>query len=268
MGFAKKKKKQDAIGWLLIFFVIVVAGGALYVMGNLLPSKQRIDENTMCPISGPISKTAIIVDKTDSYNHIQIASLENIFSNIEENIPIGGMILFYVVNKNSYEDIEPFFTACNPGSGDDANSLYENPKLLRDKWLAKFKEPLKEIRAEIIHGGAEKSSPIFEVVQAVSLTGFNHSVKEIPLELHLFSDMLQHTKEWSHYAKGGDDFSKLEASSYFQKIRTDLQGANIFLHYIRRDGAEGLQIRRNTLFWEKYFKLNNAVVQSVDRVDG
>jgi len=268
MGFVKKKKKQDAFGLLLMLFVIAVVGGVLYGIDNFLPSKQRIDENTMCPISGPISKTAVIVDKTDSYNHIQIASLENIFSSIEESIPVGGMILFYVVNKNSYEDIEPFFTACNPGSGDNANSLYENPKLLRDKWLAKFKEPLKEIRAEIIHGGAEKSSPIFEVIQAVSLTGFNHSAKDTLLELHLFSDMLQHTKEWSHYASGGDDFSKLGASNYFQKIRTDLQGANIFLHYIRRDGAEGLQTNRNALFWEKYFKSNNAVVQSVDRVDG
>lgn len=271
MSYYKKRstasKRKHAIGVVILISVMGIVAGLAYLRYELSASKIVLDDN-LCPETGSPEYIAILFDKTDDYNEIQQRYLRNYFQEFKRTLKTGAHVALYMIRDSRIANLDPMVILCNPESGIKASALYQNPMLLQRRWEKDFSEPLDDaIERLVTLTGDENSSPIFEMIQAMALTAFPGNTSNNPRRIIIISDMLQHTDKWSHY-RGGLDFSKLKINPYFQKISTDLHGAEIEILYVRRDGAERLQTRKHALFWQEYFAAMYGNLVLIERIDG
>ena len=179
----------------------------------------------------------------------------------------GTHIALYVIDDKERKVIGPDFEICAPRTGNEANALYENPKLIRQRWLERFEQPLDRAIAGFMQPSKADYSPIMEILQVVSLSAFPPEANTAKKKIIIISDMLQHTPEWSNY-RGQMDFGKLKDTAYFQRIRTDLHGAEVEILYVRRDGAEKLQTKRHAYFWADFIQAIGGKVTLIEKIDG
>ncbi|MCU7958756.1 MAG: hypothetical protein KZQ58_01905 [gamma proteobacterium symbiont of Bathyaustriella thionipta] len=260
-------RKQQRWG-LLILALVALGVVAIFTIRWLLQSQQvTLDEKTLCPLQGSPQYVAVIFDKTDVYNATQQQFLRRYFSRFTKELPQGARVALYVIDNRQQIDFKPDLLICNPGSGQQANALYENPALLQKRWQQRFQQPLDAAIKSSMQPASAKASPIFEILQKVALSAFPDSKQAGQRRIILVSDMLQHTSQWSHY-RGQMDFKALQKTPYYHKLQTDLQGAQVEILYVRRDGAEALQNKRHAFFWSDYIDSINGKVTVIQRIDG
>lgn len=270
---ARYRKRQQRIrlknllGVVLIACVLGLVGALAYYWRQQQQRQPHFDAATLCPLSGSPVYIAVVFDKTDVYNIVQQRFLQRYFEQFKAQLEPGAHIALYVIDDRSRDMIEPDFEVCAPRTGMEANALYENPNLIRRRWLDRFEKPLDQAIAGFMQPGNADTSPIMEILQVVSLSAFPIESEQAARKVILISDMLQHTAEWSHY-RGQMDFSALERSAYFQRIRTDLQGAEVQILYVRRDGMEKLQSKRHAFFWADYIEAIGGRVTLIEKIDG
>jgi hypothetical protein len=262
---AQKKNFQAVMILIAVISIVAIAiAGKVYIESTI----TKVDNETLCPIGKNTNRKIVLVDKTDPYSRVQKFALANALDVITENLTIGERLSIFVIDSDSQESMKPIFDACNPGDGSQVNALYQNPAKYKKRWDEMFIEPLEHVKRDLVNENKENQSPIFEMLQAVSLSALSDLSPGEDIELHIFSDMMHHTSGYSLYSKANLDPKILFDKPYYQKVMTDLHGADVHLHYIRRDGHESLQTNRNVVFWEKYFASINAKLSTVVRLDG
>ncbi|NOQ64296.1 MAG: hypothetical protein GQ582_07275 [Methyloprofundus sp.] len=269
--YSKRKqaaKRKNLWGILLIIGVLAVFAFLAFFRFELQQTKLAYDPDTLCPIGVQSPKyVALVFDKSDAYNKVQQQFLQRFFSQFKANLVAGTRISIYVIDNQKDKPIAPDFVVCAPRTGVDANALYENPKRIQQRWLEQFAQPLDQAIKGFMRAGQANFSPIMEIFQPIALTAFPVINSQADKQIILISDMLQHTPEWSHY-RGGMDFSQLEKSSYYQRISTDLQNAEVNILYVRREGKEKIQTKRHAFFWADFIQSIGGRVTLVEKIDG
>jgi hypothetical protein len=248
----KKAKSLRLAGIALISGVIVIVFSVIGLRVYLESNALVIDDSTLCPMSGSPEYVAIIFDKSDAYNPVQQAFLNKFFTDFKNTLQVHAQISLFVISDQTVSSIKPAFTICNPESGENANSLYQNPAMIAEKWKKQFSEPLDRAIIESLEPSASDTSPILEMIQIASLTAFPPLSKGKTKRIILISDMLHNTSEWSQY-RGDKGFSMFKATEYYRQIQTNLDGAAAQILYVRRDGFSAIQNRGHVAFWEEYF---------------
>jgi len=266
----KDAKNLSIIGYLIILVCCCLIITMAYFFIDGKKNRIELDPVTNCPkdIDSVSSYVAVIFDKTDTYNRIQQTYLKRYFSDFRKNLSLHSKISFYVITDNDDADAEirPEYSICNPATGTNADSRYQNEKRMKKNWQTKFEQPLKNAITSYLTPSAANSSPIFEIFQKVALTAFP-SDKKAKKKIIIISDMLHHTDEWSHYDRPLD-FDAFSKTPYSKKVSTDLQGASVEILYISREGSENIQTTKHQLFWESYIRENNGVFKKPEYVDG
>ena len=268
--YRKRQRRIQLKNWLgvvLIACVLAIVTTLGFFGYDRQNREQAFDSATLCPIAGSPVYIAVVFDKTDAYNSVQQRFLKRYFSDFKMKLQPGTRIALYVIDDRRRDIITPDFEVCAPRTGNDANALYENPKLIKQRWLARFEKPLDQAIEGYMQPGTADISPILEILQVVSLSAFPIESTGTVKKIILVSDMLQHTSEWSHY-RNQMDFTALEQTAYFQRIRTDLQGAEVQILYVRRDGMEKLQTKRHAFFWADYIEAIGGRVTLIEKIDG
>lgn len=269
--YRKRKQatqRKNLIGSLLIFAVLGLVAFLAFFRYELQNKQLAYDTETLCPsnITSP-KYVALVFDKSDAYNKIQQQFLRRFFDDFKANLLPGTRISIYVIDAHNNKEIAPDFVVCVPRTGDDANALYENPKLIRQRWHERFEQPLDLAINGFMQPAQADFSPIMEVFQTISLSAFPLGSETVPKQIILISDMLQHTPEWSHY-RGQMDFSNLQKTLYYQRINTDLQQAEVNILYVRREGMEKLQNKRHAFFWSDFIQSIGGRVTLIEKIDG
>jgi hypothetical protein len=263
----QRGKRKAQIGVVLFIVVLLCIAAVFTVKSKLEGQKIALDPATQCPVTGSPAYFAVVFDKTDAYNKIQQKFLKRYFEQFKESLPVGAQVSLYVIDDKQAEEIKPKFIICKPRTGKDANALYENPDLINKRWNDKFVKPLDGAIEYFMSPSTSSTSPIMEMFQIVSLSAFPPGSEDIPKQIVLVSDMIHHSSEWSHY-RGQMDIKQLMSTAYYQKLSTDLHGAEVVILYIRREGAEALQTKRHALFWADYVESIGGRVTLIERVDG
>ena len=261
-----RKKRSDLLGTIIMMgcAVVVIAIGGAYFWYE---SQQTELDETFCPTSGPVSVTAVLIDRTDTLNAVQQDDVRQRLNGLRDSVPIHGLLAVYSVDSTEEGLLKPEFRLCNPGRGEELSKWVANPRLAQMRWEELFGHPLQEVFDSMVEGGSADSSPILESIQSVALSVFTgEKVKNAHKELIVVSDMLQHTVELSHY-RGENNFGRLRASNYYRRIHTNLDGAKVSILYIRRPTAKAAQSKEHVLFWKEYFLDQNAVPSFV-RIQG
>jgi hypothetical protein len=259
----KRQSKNVAIGVLALVFFLSALGGVAYYLST---RNSGLDQDTLCPRTGPIGHIVLLVDKTDPLNFNQKQAFLRLLEElIDRRVAAGYLVSVFVLGEDYREGAKALVEICNPGTGEGKSELTANITKLNAQFRERFREPLLQHAETMVATTAAKSSPIIEMLQLVSINGFRKHAVKGPRRLIIVSDMLHNTAELSMY-KGIPDFDAFAASDYARKMRTELDGVDVELHEVLH--SPKLQTRRLLEFWESFFSKSGARVVIVRPMEG
>ena len=160
-----------------------LAGVALvgfFAAPSLLRGPPR-DQETLCPKTGPIGQTLILVDKTDPWSEVQAGRLKTLVKQIGEDLPADRLLSIYVFNDIFEPGFPALISLCNPG---------RTASELIGKALKTLTQPSKG-----------NQSPIIEAIGDV-VSRRENRVAEGDRKLVLVSDMLQNSSQFTVFGNG------------------------------------------------------------------
>lgn len=262
---AHRRRAQRNVLWAVALGVLslaAVGAAALYVAFQDPP----LDPQTLCPAQGPAGHVVLLVDTTDPFTFTQQKAFQVFLEDFGRGkVKQGELLSVFVLGEDFRATAEPVFNMCNPGRGDDRNRWTSNPEKYRKVFEERFVAPMLALSDTLLKQPRANASPIFEMIQMTAITGFRRHRVQGPRRLVVVSDLLHNTPQYSQYS-GDTSFERLAGTAYFQKVRTDLEGAEVEVFYLVN--APKLQGRPHVKFWEDYFQAINGRLTAVKRVEG
>ena len=262
-GLALKLKIAGAAA---VALILIVGGATLALKGNA--ATVPTDPNSLCPTKRPPSGvTVILLDVSSRFSEPQRLQIQNELARLRDSIPRLALVEVYTVDKLSRRLTTPISHLCNPGTGAELNQIYQNPQLARKKWEG-FATKLRDAINGEIKSPPQKTSPIFEAIQATALRTFGRpEYDRLPKHLVIVSDLLQHVPGGLSMYKDVPPFDKFKNTDYFARVRTDLRDVSVLVYYLVRPGVKE-QDRKHLDFWEQYFRFQGAEMEPVKKVFG
>lgn len=246
-ALSRKDKQGLAIICASLLGLVIIALVPIFVSVLKVP----YDEETLCPSDREYAHTVILIDKTDPLTATQEDLLRRMINQIKDEMQLYEKLSVYVLDDRNYAFPTPRFALCNPGSGDNASPLYQNPRLIHQRFTEKFGQPLSDALAGIRLGDTRPNSPIMEMIASIAeLKDFKPSKER--RRLIIFSDMLQHMPEYSQY-HAAPDFKTFADTPYARRLSVEMTGVSVRIVYLLRAGSERRQTNAHGLFWEQYF---------------
>lgn len=250
----RRRAGSSGLPWALaLAALLLLAGAAGWFVVDRLSSRATYDEATLCPLPGPPpAALLILLDLTDPLRPAQAARLLTLLGQEVEEAPTHAMIAVGTVAPGA---AGPLFALCKPETGRDASSLYQNPRLIADRFRDSFQAPLDALLADSVRAEPQDSSPILESLQALlSRTPF--ALDGEPLRLVLVSDLLQHSDLLSLYR--GEGWDHFAASGGAERLSRNLGGAEVVLLRIPRPEAPARAREAADPFWARYLDAQGA----------
>ena len=243
---------------------ILSAGAYVYTTAARPPT---LDKASLCPVNGAHSVTVILLDSTDEIPDIAKREVRTVLVDLAETLPIYGLLEIRLLDPKMAGG-RLIFSRCNPGDGAGLSEYTANPRLAHKRWMDGFREPLDEALESGFQPAPGKTSPIMETVQRIAVERFaGRNTEPVPKSLVLISDMLEHEADYSQYA-GDLTYGRFKASRAYQRVRTDLHGAEVMIYYIQRRSARPINSVEHLNFWAEWIRDNKGRLKQVDRLQG
>lgn len=258
--------RKHALGIVLAVFALGVLGAGAYVYtGTARP--PALDPSSLCPLEGPRSVTVVLLDSTDDIPDIAKREVRTALIDLAETLPAYGLLEIRLLDATTAGG-RSIFAKCNPGDGSNLSEYTANPRLARKRWMDGFRQPLDAALESGFRPLPGKISPIMETVQRIAVERFTGRFNEqIPKTLVLISDMIEHEPDYSQYT-GDLSFERFKASRAYQKVRTDLHGANVQIYYIQRMSGKPLNSADHIRFWADWIRDNNGRFKQANKLQG
>lgn len=259
-------------GLALIALAVIIVAGGVGGFFALRSSRVELDPQTLCPTSGPQERTVLLLDVSDPLSLKQQAALENLLRDLQNpatsreamlaaGVPGGtryveryGELVAYLL-ETSLPELEPFLRICNPGNPDEIAALDQMTRSKRRavaRWR-NFTEEIKEKFAGQSLTGTQTASPLLETLaliaeREVDSVALRASGKAIPVRLIMFSDMIQHSDELSHF-RNMPEVSNLLKNGATAPLAADLTGVEVIIFYLRRPDYASVQTPQHYKWW-------------------
>lgn len=241
-----RRKGRGGLGWSVALGVLLLgvgSGGAGLAL--FLQSRPQIDAQTLCPVDGPTAREVIILDLTDPLTDVQARHLHAAIADRLEAAGTGTLFALAVVQA----DLDgPQFARCKPQSGQSANALYQNPKLLAATFAEGFEQPLDRVLSAAMEGAPQAKSPLLETLQD-TLSRLPPS--QGPTHVLLVSDLLQNSALLSVYR--GESWETFATAGLGTRLSGALAGAQIHIVRLPRPEAGRAAHLAADGFWGRYF---------------
>lgn len=243
----------------------LLAGVALvgfFAAPSLLRGPPR-DQETLCPKTGPVGHTLILVDKSDPWSEVQAGRLKKLVKQIGDELPAERMLSIYVFNDVFEPGFPSLISLCNPGK--TASELIGNPRREYVKWVEKFGRPLDDAMTVLTQPAKGNQSPIIEAIGDV-VSRRENRVPTGDRSLVLVSDMLQNSSQFTVFgnAAGARDPERLRR--LLDKVWQD-SGAKTWALSIHQ--VQGVydqnRLEQAAALWKQAFQKLNVTV-SWDRL--
>jgi hypothetical protein len=181
---------RNALGLILIVMALAVLGG-LGAMSFMLRAPPT-DEATLCRTDAPLNAhTIVLVDATDRFEARHRRKLRAVLA--QERARLGQYDRLTIMRLNVRRPQEPtiLFSRCLPRPPEQTNPLFENARMVQQRWDEDFADALDAAQRSAQSGGPARASPIIAGLRAVAADPDFGA--EIPTRrLVLMSDMLEH----------------------------------------------------------------------------
>ena len=255
------KAKKTVTGYFIIGICFVIF--SFLIISAAVLNKKEYDPVSFCPVDIE-AHTIVLLDKTDSFTVNQQKFIQNYINREKNELRPFEKFSVFTLTENTYSNPEPLFSKCNPGTGEKANQLYQNPRKIQKRFDVFFSEPLKENMKNMLVNNTGAKSPILEMIRELSLrTDFGESVKK--RTLIIVSDLMHHTSEYSHY-KNRIDYKLFSKKPYAYDVSAVLGSVNVKVVYLMRSKLRRIQGDSHVSFWEEYFEEMGAEIIEVKKV--
>jgi hypothetical protein len=265
---ARQRQRNDLITiGVASTIVAAVIGAVVYSQFN---QADPLDKQTMCPAKGPMAHTILLVDKSDPMTFTQRKDFDVLFEEvITKKVPKGGLLSIYALTEDFTQTAEPIIELCNPGDGSDVDATTGNPAKAVKLYKEKYVKPILSRAHELVTDKPGKYSPIFEMLQFVSITGFRKHGVTGDQQLIVISDMLHNTPQFSMYRERPQQipsFPEFAKTAYAARAMTNLPGISVELHILMHTPA--LQTSELAYFWEEYVQKAKGRFVGVTPING
>jgi len=267
-----KKASQVRKAIFVLGGLCIAAVGIGYAYITMQANIRPTNPNTFCPTDakGPNSITAILIDRTDSFNPTQQAAIRDRLNDVLDHTSKYDLIEIYSVEPTKTSLLKPEFSMCNPGRGEEVNQWTGNQHLVEQRFKTSFDAPLQHLFDLALSAKEADISPIMESIQSIAVTELGAQKtrsKFIPRRLIVVSDLIQYVNGYSQY-KPIAPFAQFRKTPYYQNVRTDLSDIPIDIWYIRRERTLHLQGEKHIDFWRDYIADQGGAVDKVWYVPG
>ena len=122
-----------------------------------------------------------------------------------------------------------------------------------EDWEKNFSQIINPVINKIMERSTSPTSPIFEMINVVSINSFKHSNPKYIHKLVIFSDFMHHTSEYSFYNTSDINIKKFTDTRYFKNVYSSLRdNVDVELYCYKR--YENGQCDNVESFWNKYFQ--------------
>ncbi|KQN02372.1 hypothetical protein ASE82_08415 [Sphingomonas sp. Leaf230] len=262
----EREAKQMRAGVILFVIgaAILAAIGGLYIYAGR--ANPNLAAGNLCPDSGPVAITAVVVDVTDPASRVTQAAIRSRILAAAEELPRFGMLKIFAAGADESALLQPLFAKCNPGTKADVNELTSSPELVQKRYDEGFEAPLSKALDGVLDVPTADASPILEGIQAVTVAAFPPGVAKLPRRLLVASDLIQNSQAFSMY---GGPLNEDAAERVGEAIPAQLEGVNVELLMIRRAAQDTLQTSPEFVdFWEGWFGAAGARVRRATPLPG
>jgi len=261
-----KKDTGSLVGILIISVVAVLFIGIVYAFVSV--SSEQIDRNkdNLCRVDGNYNKHVIVLDITGRYSLIQHKTIRKAIENAVEDLALDEQLQLYFITDSVVAGVKPLMEVCNPGKGENVDSLTGNKKMIKRKWEEKLYKPLNKILSDFdANPTIAAKSPIFETIQMINNLSLKQSKEGTKTRFTIMSDFIQHSDDYSFFRNKIENFWK---SNYQHKIYTKFDNVDVDLMFIRRNGREEYLTDRYLDFWKKFFTESGSKNVTIERIEG
>lgn len=246
---------QVALVVVLAGLLVALAGGLTWLLLKARADYVPRDVATLCPKAGYSAQTLVLIDTTDALASVTQTQVLQKLHDLVATIPKNGLLELRLLKADA-ETSPVVLSRCNPGDGSDIDPVTGNPQLAKKRWETEYSEKAEEALQSGIVGTEQDFSPILETIQRIAAEHLTSAHdRAIPSRLVVISDMIEHTKTYSHFRDG----MSLEAFDRLAKDRlaTDLAGADIEFWLVRRDIAK-IDPKELSAFWLQWAEASNS----------
>jgi len=233
---------KNTQGILIISFVLLFVATALAFKYTVTSNKLKYNLETLCPNCDGYPIVRVFIDKTDIWDEDDKKQLNNLLHKIKNDLSIYEQLIIYVLDESGNKQV---FNMCNPGNGDQANSLYENPRKIKAKFDQQFSKPLDSIITSILNPNTAARSPLIEVIQELSPATKND-------RLFIVSDLMQNSDIVSFYK----DVNSWASKSFSKKttVDKDIKYSSVNIYFIDRSNLKQKTKDSAISFWNNHLK--------------
>lgn len=258
---SRERKKWFAVAAVAAMILVVALG----IAGLLLKANRDnpdLAASTNCPEGGPVSITAIVVDRTDPLTPVTRADVRSQLLNYARSVPRFGQLVIFGAGADENELLTPGFARCNPGSAADVSVVTSQPQRVQERYDRDYFRPLEREVDHLLQIESARQSPILEGIQAVTIAAFPPGTETRPRRLVVVSDLLQNSRRLSMYR--GDLTSPAIAN-----FSANLTGVRVDLLVVEREREHPFQNAPGFLaFWTTWFSDGGAHVRRVLHLAG
>ncbi len=142
------------------------------------------------------------------------------------------------------------FALCKPLEGSAASQLYQNPRLVAEKYEKDFRQPFAASLEKMLKTERANRSPIMESLQAALAATPGFVDAEYPRRVIIVSDLLQHSAVFSFYRR--ETWRKFQRSRDFARLARTLRGVDVQILRLPRPKAK-IDPAEVGDFWANYF---------------
>lgn len=260
-----RNTRGSANPWLAVGAALAGAAViAAFIQMQRTEQELAINEDTLCPVAGPVAISAVLIDATDTLDPVQVASVRQLVERQIRDAAPGTLFAFGVVAEDPAER-GATRALCKPRAGTDVSQMTQNVTAVQKRYDERFLGPVREILATLGTAGEANQSPIMESLQSV-LTGTPEFLSfEGPKQVVLISDLLQHSEAMSFYR--GEDWQSFSSSAAFGRMSENIRGADVTIYQISRPPVARIQDPAVVDdFWARYLDRQGARPPELIRV--
>ncbi len=256
---ARRREKSKAFWrWSIVGMLSCVFGLFGFIAFNMPPATDAL---TACRIDNKDPAHAImLIDQSDPFNQNDFGWVEAFVDEEARQLPKYGRLT--VITPNSSDPYAPVqvFSACSTGSGDHANPILQNPRMVEDTWRENFRQPLDVAVKAVLADKQAPNSPLAEALFAIfDRADFDGDIKH--RKVIIVSDLMQNSKSFSFY-KTGADYDKFKQTTLGAQIAS-VDGVDVVARIVPRQEYD-LPLSELKVFWHTYFMESNARFTSVN----
>ena len=152
------------LGIIALAAVIILSVAAISYYKWIALQRVPLDPHTNCPVTGPVSATAVLLDVSVAISQATLEDLRNKFDRLVAGIPKGGLISIYGLTGHAGE-LRHMFTGCNPGDGSNADPITSNPAVGKATLGRGLPKPFDEFGKAIGTSKPTHRNPIMAAIQ-------------------------------------------------------------------------------------------------------